>query len=62
VQNSSTGATEVEMGPTAARENRDLLRRRFDAIEDRDEEAFVELHADDAVLHDAGRTRLPAPR
>jgi ketosteroid isomerase-like protein len=50
------------MRTTAARENRDRLRRRFDAIEDRDEEAFVELHADDAVLHDAGCTRLPAPR
>lgn len=41
---------------TTAQENKDIVRRTFDAAKDRDKEAFINLHADDAVLHQAGET------
>ena len=36
--------------------NKDVIRRTFEASRDRDKEAFIELHADDAVLHQADET------
>lgn len=41
---------------TTAQENKDVVQRAFDAANDRDKEAFIELHTDDSVLHDAGET------
>jgi steroid delta-isomerase-like uncharacterized protein len=35
--------------------NKDLVRRHFDAINERDREAVAELHADDVVVHGGGR-------
>lgn len=39
---------------TTTQTNKDVVRRGFDALDDRDREAFVELHADDAVMHAFG--------
>lgn len=39
---------------TTAQENKELIQRGFDALNDRDREEFVGLHADDAVLHFGG--------
>lgn len=35
--------------------NKDLVRRHFNAINERDREAVAELHADDVVVHGGGR-------
>jgi steroid delta-isomerase-like uncharacterized protein len=41
---------------TTARESKDVVRRTFDAARNRDRDAFIELHADDAVLHSGDET------
>lgn len=39
---------------TVTRTSKDVVQRGFDALNDRDREAFIELHADDAVVHAFG--------
>lgn len=39
---------------TTTQINKDVVRRGFDALNDRNRAAFVELHADDAVMHTFG--------
>lgn len=56
VRNLSMGASEVEIMTGTAHENKDVIRRSFDAARNRDKEAFIELHAEDAVLHQASET------
>lgn len=36
---------------TATESSKELVQRGFDALNDRDKEAFVDLHADDAVIY-----------
>lgn len=37
-----------------AQTNKDVVQRGFDSLNDRDRDAFIDLHADDAVLHAFG--------
>lgn len=39
---------------TARRTNKDVVQRALDSLNDQDREAFIELHADDAVVHAFG--------
>lgn len=47
---------------TTGQEKKDVVQRVVDAADDRDKETFIDLHADDAVLHDAGETIQGAER
>jgi steroid delta-isomerase-like uncharacterized protein len=40
---------------TAVQANKELVRRVNDGLNEQSRESFVELHAEDVVLHDAGR-------
>lgn len=37
---------------TAKQTNKELFRRSIDSLNNRDQEAFAETHAEDVVLHD----------
>lgn len=45
-------ARETEESTATARTYKEIVQQGFDALNDRDRDAFVELHAEDAVLHD----------
>lgn len=43
------------MAPPTQQDPKDIVRQHFTAINERDQETVAELHAEDVVVHSAGR-------